>query len=76
MTVLGNYEVNYDTGKQTTNQWDFILNTPAGVYKVTATLIFSPTLFGSFNLFPPILKHNLASRPLKKGEFCQGNITK
>ena len=56
MTVLGNYEVNYDTGKQTTNQWDFILNTP--------------TLFGSFNLFPPILKHNLASRPLNVGKFC------
>ena len=53
MTVLGNYEVNYDTGKQTTNQWDFILNTPAGVYKATATLIFFPYSFRGVLIYSP-----------------------
>ena len=47
-------------------------NTPslAGVYKVTGTLNFSLLFSGGLNLFPPILRHNLASRPLNIGKFC------
>ena len=43
---------------------------PPGVYKVTGTLNFSLLFSGGLNLFPPILRHNLASRPLNIGKFC------